>query len=210
MARIRLGNLKGPKGDRGERGPKGDPFTFADFTQEQLEKLKWPKGGTANIDVNTIKTKLVNGNIYVNGNDLNSILLAIADKLATPNNTYYLGGIKLDVFGKSLRANATNYDGVSIFTDLIGDTLFDKLVMHSDVKVIIDLGNRWSKHVKEIYVETPKNISFKGANASMRLTVSTPSQAPKIINFTKNIIEWSEADNSYINVGDVNSAEDVL
>lgn len=45
MARFRLGNLKGPKGDRGERGPKGDPFTFADFTQEQLEKLKWPKGG---------------------------------------------------------------------------------------------------------------------------------------------------------------------
>ena len=45
MARIRLGNLKGPKGDKGERGHKGDPFTFADFTKEQLEKLKWPKGG---------------------------------------------------------------------------------------------------------------------------------------------------------------------
>lgn len=45
MARIRLGNLKGPKGDKGERGHKGDPFTFEDFTQEQLEKLKWPKGG---------------------------------------------------------------------------------------------------------------------------------------------------------------------
>ena len=141
---------------------------------------------------------------------MNSILLAIADRLATPNNTYYLGGIKLDVFGKSLRANATNYDGVSIFTDLIGNTLFDKLVMHSEVKVIIDLGNQWSQHVKEIYVETPKNISFKGANASMKLTVSTPSQAPKTINFTKNIIEWSEADNSYINAGDVNSTEDVL
>ena len=59
---------QGPKGDPGERGPqgiqglagapgrdgrdgidgtqgpKGDPFTYADFTQEQLNSLKGPKG----------------------------------------------------------------------------------------------------------------------------------------------------------------------
>lgn len=46
MARIRLGNLKGPKGDRGEQGPKGDPFRYSDFTQEQLNALKGPKGDT--------------------------------------------------------------------------------------------------------------------------------------------------------------------
>lgn len=34
----------GPKGDTGEQGPKGDPFTYADFTQEQLEALRGPKG----------------------------------------------------------------------------------------------------------------------------------------------------------------------
>lgn len=44
MPRVKLGNIKGPKGDRGERGPKGDPFTFADFTQDQLNALKGPKG----------------------------------------------------------------------------------------------------------------------------------------------------------------------
>ena len=34
----------GTQGPRGERGPKGDPFTYDDFTPEQLESLKGPKG----------------------------------------------------------------------------------------------------------------------------------------------------------------------
>ena len=40
---------QGPKGDTGPvgpQGPKGDPFTYDDFTPEQLEKLKGPKGDT--------------------------------------------------------------------------------------------------------------------------------------------------------------------
>lgn len=35
---------KGDKGDDGEKGDKGDPFTYADFTAEQLAALKGPKG----------------------------------------------------------------------------------------------------------------------------------------------------------------------
>ena len=45
--------VQGPKGDPGRdgrdgidgtQGPKGDPFTYADFTQEQLNSLKGSKG----------------------------------------------------------------------------------------------------------------------------------------------------------------------
>jgi hypothetical protein len=35
---------KGDKGDQGDRGEKGDPFTYGDFTAEQLAELKGPKG----------------------------------------------------------------------------------------------------------------------------------------------------------------------
>lgn len=43
-------SLKGPKGDtgtagtNGTNGNKGDAFTYADFTQPQLDALKGPKG----------------------------------------------------------------------------------------------------------------------------------------------------------------------
>ena len=39
-----LAALKGPKGDIGAQGPKGDPFVYSDFTPEQLAALKGPKG----------------------------------------------------------------------------------------------------------------------------------------------------------------------
>lgn len=41
---------KGDKGDDGERGDKGDPFTYADFTAEQLESLRGPKGDKMTFD----------------------------------------------------------------------------------------------------------------------------------------------------------------
>lgn len=41
MARIKLGNIKGPQGNP---GPQGKPFTYNDFTPDQLNTLKGPKG----------------------------------------------------------------------------------------------------------------------------------------------------------------------
>ena len=41
--------IQGPTGEQGppgEKGDKGDPFTYEDFTPEQLEGLKGPKGDT--------------------------------------------------------------------------------------------------------------------------------------------------------------------
>ena len=39
-----LNSLQGVQGPQGEPGPKGDPFRYEDFTAEQLEALKGPKG----------------------------------------------------------------------------------------------------------------------------------------------------------------------
>ncbi|MFR6146421.1 MAG: hypothetical protein ACLUJO_13605, partial [Neglectibacter timonensis] len=38
------GPLQGTPGEAGAPGPKGDPFTYADFTPEQLEGLRGPQG----------------------------------------------------------------------------------------------------------------------------------------------------------------------
>lgn len=41
MARIKLGNIKGPQGIQ---GVPGKPFTYNDFTSDQLNALKGPQG----------------------------------------------------------------------------------------------------------------------------------------------------------------------
>ena len=40
----KVGTVTGQKGDPGPKGDKGDPFTYADFTPDQLATLKGPKG----------------------------------------------------------------------------------------------------------------------------------------------------------------------
>ena len=40
----KVSTVAGPKGDPGPKGDKGDPFTYADFTPDQLAALKGPKG----------------------------------------------------------------------------------------------------------------------------------------------------------------------
>ena len=50
----------GPKGDAGDPGPegprgeRGDPFTYADFTPEQLEAVKGPKGDAGDVWVPSV------------------------------------------------------------------------------------------------------------------------------------------------------------
>lgn len=41
---AKVSTVTGQKGDPGPKGDKGDPFTYADFTPDQLATLKGPKG----------------------------------------------------------------------------------------------------------------------------------------------------------------------
>lgn len=41
---AKVGTVTGQKGDPGPKGDKGDPFTYSDFTADQLAALKGPKG----------------------------------------------------------------------------------------------------------------------------------------------------------------------
>ena len=44
FTKEQLKALKGPKGDQGEKGPKGDAFRFKDFSKEELKMLRGTQG----------------------------------------------------------------------------------------------------------------------------------------------------------------------
>lgn len=80
---IGLPGIQGQQGEQGPAGPKGDPFTYADFTQEQLAALKGEDGldgrdGADGLDGHTpIITASKSGNtttISVDGSPVATIL----------------------------------------------------------------------------------------------------------------------------------------
>lgn len=52
---------QGPRGEQGPKGDKGDPFTYADFTPEQLEALKSPKGDKGEDGLSAFNIAQLNG-----------------------------------------------------------------------------------------------------------------------------------------------------
>lgn len=52
---------QGPRGEQGPKGDKGDPFTYADFTPEQLEALKGPKGDKGDDGLSAFNIAQLNG-----------------------------------------------------------------------------------------------------------------------------------------------------
>ena len=75
--------FKNLKGETGEIGPKGDPFTYADFTPEQLEELRGPQGipgkdgSDAVVTAENIKTAL--GYTPVNEESVNQLKADLED-----------------------------------------------------------------------------------------------------------------------------------
>lgn len=52
---------QGPRGEQGPKGDKGDPFTYANFTPEQLEALKGPKGDKGDDGLSAFNIAQLNG-----------------------------------------------------------------------------------------------------------------------------------------------------
>lgn len=262
-----LDSLKGLQGPQGEPGPKGDPFTYADFTAEQLEALKGPKGvkgdDGASATADNAHQILLQGNVWCESASVDDVLTALIGNIGKPfprtdvkpltipsgiqgqqvvavtgephysvmvvgNDTpftldstgacsvnipplgeddikltyhnftgakvadytikgisnehadaeYTENGIVYKLYGDVLKMNITNNTVNGNFKDNPKNWNVKSKVMYANSPITLNLGDNW-KSYGPYYVETPENVTFKGSNSNMRLTIATSTQGPK-------------------------------
>ena len=290
-----LDSLKGLQGPQGEPGPKGEPFTYADFTPEQLEALKGPKGdkgedgrdGSATAD--NAKALLLQGNVWCESASVDDVLTALIGNIGKPfprtefkpltipsviqgqqvvavtgephysvkvlgndtpftldstgacsvnipplgeddiNLTYHNftgvkvgdytiagvqtgavadeeyeeNGIVYKRYGDVLKMNITNNTVNGNFNVNPKRWNISTMSMYANRPTTLNLGDNWNTS-GPYYVETPENVTFKGFNSNMRLTVATSTQGTTMLVFNRNTIEWNATNHSYINTGNYN------
>ena len=123
---------------------------------------------------------------------------AVADEEYTEN------GIVYKRYGDILKMNISNNTVSGNFKDNPKNWNVTKKVIYANRPATLNLGDNYNSY-GPYFVETPENVTFKGDNNNMRLTIATSTQASKTLAFDMNTIEWSAANNSYINTGDRNA-----
>ena len=309
---------QGPRGEQGPKGDKGDPFTYADFTAEQLESLKGPKGdkgedglsafniaqlngfeGTYVEWLKSLKGEkgkdasadnahqlLLQGNVWCESASVDDVLTALIGNTGKPfprtefkpltipsviqgqqvvavtgephysvkvvgndipfmldstgacnvsipplgedyikltyhNFTgakvaeYKIAGVQTDAvadeeytengivykrYGDVLKMNITNNTVNGNFKDNPKRWNISTMTMYANRPTTLNLGDNWNAY-GPYFVETPENITFKGFNNNMRLTIVTSTQGTKTLAFDKNTLEWNATNHSYINTG---------
>ena len=123
---------------------------------------------------------------------------AVADEEYTEN------GIVYKRYGDILKMNISNNTVRGNFKDNPKNWNVTKKVIYANRPATLNLGDNYNSY-GPYFVETPENVTFKGDNNNMRLTIATSTQASKTLAFDMNTIEWGAANNSYINTGIKNS-----
>ena len=119
---------------------------------------------------------------------------AVADEEYTEN------GIVYKRYGDILKMNISNNTARGNFKDNPKNWNVTKKVIYANRPATLNLGDNYNSY-GPYFVETPENVTFKGDNNNMRLTIATSTQASKTLAFNLNTIEWNAANNSYINTG---------
>ena len=290
-----LDSLKGLQGPQGEPGPKGDPFTYADFTAEQLANLKGPKGdkgedgrdGTSTT-ANNAHQLLLQGNVWCESASVDDVLTALIGNMGKPfprtefkpltipsvikgqqvvsvtgephysvkvvgNDTpftldstgacivnipplgedyikityhnftgakvadytikgvsnehadaeYTENGIVYKLYGDVLKMNITNNTVNGNFNVNPKRWKISTMTMYANKPTVLNLGDNWNSY-GPYYIETPENITFKGFNNNMRLTIVTSAQGAITTVFNMDTIEWNATNHSYISTGGYN------
>ena len=119
---------------------------------------------------------------------------AVADEEYTEN------GIAYKRYGDVLKMNITNNTVNGNFKDNPKNWDVTQKVIYANKLSTLNLGDNWNAY-GPYYVETPENITFKGFNNNMRLTIVTSTQGTETLVFNQNTFEWDATNHSYINTG---------
>ena len=121
-----------------------------------------------------------------------------------PDEEYKENGILYKRYGDVLKMNITNNTVSGNFKDNPKNWNVTQKVIYANKPSTLNLGDNWNAY-GPYFVETPENITFKGFNNNMRLTVATSTQGTETLVFNQNTIEWDAANSRYINTGDRNA-----
>ena len=86
----------GPQGIQGIQGPKGNPFTYEDFTQEQLEGLRGPKGDVGPQGPEGKQGPIGNTGPQGESAIISAVNATIDNNIGIPSVTIDLGGTELN------------------------------------------------------------------------------------------------------------------
>mgnify|MGYP000157673453 CR=1 FL=1 len=119
---------------------------------------------------------------------------AVADEEYTEN------GIVYKRYGDVLKMNITNNTVDGNFKVNPKRWNISTMSMYANRPTTLNLGDNWNAY-GPYFVETPENVTFKGFNNNMRLTIATSTQGTKTLVFNQDTIEWDATNHSYINTG---------
>ena len=123
---------------------------------------------------------------------------------AVADEEYEENGIAYKRYGDVLKMNITNNTVNNNFKDNPKGWKVTQKVIYANRPTTLNLGDNWNSY-GPYYVETPENITFKGFNANLRLTIVTSTQGATTMAFNKNTLEWNATNHSYINTGGYNA-----
>ena len=123
---------------------------------------------------------------------------------AVADEEYEENGIVYKRYGDVLKMNITNNTVNGNFNVNPKRWNISAMSMYANKPTVLNLGDNWNAY-GPYFVETPENITFKGFNNNMRLTIVTSTQGTKTMVFNRNAFEWDATNHSYINTGDQNN-----
>ena len=123
---------------------------------------------------------------------------AVADEECEEN------GIVYKRYGDVLKMNITNNTVDGNFNVNPKRWNISTMSMYANRPTTLNLGDNWNAY-GPYFVETPENVTFKGFNNNMRLTIATSTRGTKTLVFNQDTIEWDATNHSYINTGDQNA-----